>query len=50
MKKIILVAGLFVSTFHFSQITQVTDGFSTNLTKPDLNFSGDRKAVRNRSQ
>lgn len=43
MKKIILAAGFFVSTFYFSQITQVTDGFSTNLTKADLNFSGDRK-------
>ncbi len=43
MKKMIVVAGLMMSTFYFSQITQVTDGFSTNLTKSDLDFSGDRK-------
>jgi hypothetical protein len=43
MKKIIFTLSIFTSTLYFSQITTVTNGFSTNLTKSDLNFSGDRK-------
>lgn len=43
MKKLILAFGVLASTFSFSQITTVTNGFSTNLTKSDLDFSGDRK-------
>ena len=43
MKKLLLAATIAISAFSFAQITTVTDGFSTNMTKSDLNFSGDRK-------
>lgn len=43
MKKFLLAALLVISTLVAAQISTVTNGFSTNLTKSDLNFSGDRK-------
>jgi len=43
MKKLLFLAGIFLATGLQAQITTVMDRFSTNLTKSDLNFSGDRK-------
>ncbi len=37
------VLGVLSAPLAFSQVSTVTDGFSTNLTKSDLDFSGDRK-------
>lgn len=44
MKKFFFCSILFTITFWTNaQVTTVIDGFSTNLTKNDLPFSGDRK-------
>lgn len=43
MKKILLAAFFAASLQIMAQISTVVDRFSTNLTKSDLNFSGDRK-------
>ena len=43
MKKIIILFYLIVSIGISAQVSMITSGFSQNLTKKDLNFSGDRK-------
>lgn len=44
MKKILIFSVLIFSLACFkAQVSMITSGFSQNLTKKDLNFSGDRK-------
>ncbi len=44
MKNLILILFISLTFKHLNaQVSVITDQFSTNLTKKDLNFSGDRK-------